>query len=126
MRYSKMLLDCNNNLDIYGLYEELKYFFNNNRTENAELNLGYENLELLDFEVPEEGVEQISYVFLTKEEPPKAWLENMARKYPKLEFYLVYQNREKDIDGELIYKNGVLYNSIEENWKNDFAIQVEY
>ena len=106
-----MSLNCDNNLDIYGTWEDLKLFYCNNFDEKNILKL--EDILIVDWEkeLMEERMEMISYVFMTKEDAPVEWLERMAGEYPKLDFNLVYQNREKDSYGEIIYKNGELYHN---------------
>jgi len=111
MKYRRMSLNCDNNLDIYGTWEDLKLFYCNNFDEKNILKL--EDILIVDWEkeLMEERMEMISYVFMTKEDAPVEWLERMAGEYPKLDFNLVYQNREKDSYGEIIYKNGELYHN---------------
>lgn len=106
-----MSLNCDNNLDIYGTWEDLKLFYCNNFDEKNILKL--EDILIVDWEkeLMEERMEMISYVFMTKEDTPVEWLERMAGEYPKLDFNLVYQNRERDSYGEIIYKNGELYHN---------------
>jgi len=116
MKYRRMSFNCHNNLDIYGSWEELKKFFNDNYDENKIINLNnYENIEILDWDKDlfEEKMEQIYYVFMTSEEPPCEWISDISKEYPNLEFNLIYQNREREISGEYIYKKGVLYNSFQ-------------
>lgn len=125
-----MFLNCHNNLDIFGSWEDLKYFFINNSTDKYILNFGLEDkrnsedVYMVDWdrEIMNEKMEQITYVFMTNEYPPEDWLENIAKEYKNLEFNLVYQNREKDISGEIVYKYGDLYcsykSSDEENYEN--------
>ena len=110
MKYRNMGLNCHNNLDIYGSWEDLKIFFIENSSENVVLNLNEIN-EILDWDrdLICEPMQQICYVFMTKENPPMEWVKNLAEQYRNLEFNLIYQNREKDFSGEVVYKNGTLW-----------------
>ncbi len=117
-----MSLNCHNNLEVSGSWENLKKFFINNSTDKCVLYIGNiseidDKFYMVDWdrELFEEKMEQISYVFMTEEYPPEDWLEEVANKNRDLEFNLVYQNREKDSNGEIVYKNGDLYC----NYKSD-------
>lgn len=132
-----MNLNCHNNLDIYGPWEELKTFFSNNSTEKSVLS--FENYvsnedgwgteldaEVTDWDqdLMEEKMEQFYYVFMTKETPPNLWLDKIAKIYNKLEFNLIYQNRELGLTGEIIYKNGILYHNFKTEEEPYQEIQV--
>ena len=67
----------------------------------------------------EEETDQIYYIFETLKNPPNLWLKEVAKKYPKLEFNLVYQNTENDISGEIIYRKGRLYSSVQNNHSDE-------
>lgn len=137
MKYRRMNLDCENNLDIYGSWNDLKIFFNENRIENIDKNksqniltfskcvpaIGEECFERWgtgkdaevrdwDRDILEEETEELSYMFLTDRNPPNIWLEQIAKKYPELEFILVYQNTTSEITGEIVYKNSELYHNM--------------
>ena len=114
----RMNLEYQNNLEIYGKWEELKSFFINNSSDNFVLNL--KNIEILDWDkdIMSERMEQMYYVF-RMDEPPVEWLEREARRYNNLEFNLIYQSEERDLCGELVYKNGKLYNNVRENWDEE-------
>ena len=63
----------------------------------------------------EEEMDQYYYIFLTPGNPPNKWLKSVAEKYSDLEFNLVYKNSKKNLQGEIVYREGKLYNSTLEN-----------
>ena len=67
----------------------------------------------------EEETDQIFYIFQTLKNPPNLWLKEVASQNPHLEFNLVYQNTENDITGEIIYRKGVMYNSVVNNHSDE-------
>ena len=105
---------CENHLEIYGKWEELKNFTINNwgnqgisfrKSSNCEqpCMIEYER-ELFNREM-----DMIYYTFLTKNEPPEQWLAQISKQYSHLEFNLYYQNRKNDKSGDYIIKNGEFY-----------------
>jgi len=110
MKYRKMSFNCHNSLEVFGQWEDLKSFYIDNSTEDSIL-LGDEYFEVLDWDkdILEEKLDQATYIFMTIDGPPEFWLERIAKKYKKLEFNLIYQNRDNDYSGEIVYKNGELY-----------------
>ena len=132
-------MNCQNNLDIYGEYEDLVLFFEENRVKKSlGKKLGDENILtfqkvlpvlegedkkkiwgtsedalIKDFErdILVEETEQMYYEFLTVGNPPNLWLKEVGKKYSNLEFNLVYYNSEFDVKGEIIYREGELYYS---------------
>jgi len=139
MRYRKMYV-CENSLEIYGEWENLKKFFIDNRSENI---LSFAKMEPIEngedcFEkwgteedadiqeyeenIMDENLDQLFYIFLTRENPPIKWLEKIAKKYNNLEFNLIYQNRDKDLSGEIIYKKGRLYHHGIHNFGEEEAL----
>ena len=117
-----MVFNCHNSLDIYGSWDELKQFYIENSTENCILNLNFK-YEIRDWEknILNEKLEEIYYIFLCENSPPFEWLKNIAEKYSNLEFNLVYENRDLEKTGEIIYKYGQLYHKYE-NIENDYNI----
>lgn len=105
-----MSFNCHNSLEVFGQWEDLKSFYIDNSTEDSIL-LGDEYFEVLDWDkdILEEKLDQATYIFMTIDGPPEFWLERIAKKYKKLEFNLIYQNRDNDYSGEIVYKNGELY-----------------
>ena len=143
--------ECENHLDIFGEYEDLLRFFDNNRVEQT---VGKKrkmvnqniltfsktvpveneddieeckekwgtkrNAEIKDWEEDfEDEMEQFYYVFLTSGNPPNKWLEAVAEKYPEIEFNLVYKNESKDVNGEIVYRDGKLYHSTRNNYSDE-------
>lgn len=146
-----MPCECENHLDIFGAYEDLLDFFEENRispnvgqkrrmvnqniltfniavpvkdednAEECKEKWGTKrNAELKDWEDDfEEGMEQFYYVFLTSGNPPNKWLEAVAKKYPNIEFNLVYKNESRDINGEIVYREGKLYHSSRSTYSDE-------
>lgn len=110
MKYRKMSFNCHNNLEIFGQWDDIKSFYSENSSDNNVLN-GDEEFIVLDWDknILEEKMDEVVYVFMTKEGPPEYWLEKVAKKYKSLEFNLIYQNRNDDLTGEIVYKKGELY-----------------
>ena len=54
-------------------------------------------------------MDMIYYTFLTKDDPPEGWLENISKQYNNLEFNLFYQNRKNEKSGDYLIKNGEIY-----------------
>ena len=83
-----------------------------------------EDADIQEYEenIMEENLDQLFYIFLTRENPPIKWLEKIAKKYNNLEFNLIYQNRDKDLSGEIIYKNGRLYHHGINNFGEEEAL----
>ena len=122
-------MNCINHLDIFGDYQELVNFFKNNKNNDLILSfnkfmpitkgLEKENwgtssepiIKEYEEEILEEEVDQLYYVFYTFGNPPNKWLKKVSEKYKNLEFNLVYQNTEKNIKGEIIYRQGKLFHS---------------
>lgn len=113
MKYRRMSLEYQNNLEIYGSWNQLKEFFIDNSTETDILSLDESVLLEWDKDILEEKSEVLYYVFLSKN-IKAGWLDKMAKKYKNLEFNLIYQNEEKEIYGEIVYKNGILYHMDDE------------
>ena len=143
--------ECENHLDIFGEYEDLLLFFDNNRVEQSVgkkrkmINQNIltfsktvpvdneddieeckekwgtkRNAEIKDWEEDfEDEMEQFYYVFLTSGNPPNKWLEAVAEKYPEIEFNLVYKNESKDVNGEIVYRDGKLYHSTRNNYSDE-------
>jgi len=129
MKYKKMTFFCLNNLDIYGKWEDLQDFFIENTSIDSVLNFGSFEKKDIDWEkeLMNEEMELFYYVFMTIDTPPLEWLDEIAKKYTKLEFNLIYQIRDKEIAGEIVYKNGKLYHNfktIDENQCNNVEIEV--
>lgn len=146
-----MPCECENHLDLFGPYEELQRFFEENRvaprvgqkrrlvnqnilTFSKAVPVSNEkdiveckekwgtkrNAELKDWEEDfEEEMEQFYYVFLTSGNPPNKWLEVVAKKYPEIEFNLVYKNEAKDVNGEIVYREGKLYHSSRSTYSDE-------
>lgn len=146
-----MPCECENHLDIFGAYEDLLKFYDENRvspsvgrkrrmvnqnilTFNIAVPVNDEdnaeeckekwgtkrNAELKDWEDDfEEGMEQFYYVFLTSGNPPNRWLEAVAKKYPEIEFNLVYKNESRDVNGEIVYRDGKLYHSSRSTYSDE-------
>ena len=115
MKYKKMTFYCHNNLDVYGDWEDLKDFFIENTTIDSVLNFGNIKAEIIDWEkeLMNEEMELFYCVFGTDKVPPLDWLNEIGKKYNKLEFNLIYEIRERDVAGEVVYKNGKLYHNFE-------------
>lgn len=131
-------MNCINHLDIFGEYNELVKFFKENKTKDTVLSFnkfiptsdkqkekwgtGLEAvINNFEKDILEEEMEQLYYEFYTLGNPPNIWLQEIAKKYQTLEFNLVYQNTEKDVKGEIIYREGKLYHSsridsLDETW----------
>lgn len=131
-------MNCINHLDIFGEYNELVRFFKENKTKDTVLSFnkfiptsdnqkekwgtGLEAvINNFEKDILEEEMEQLYYEFYTLGNPPNIWLQEIAKKYQTLEFNLVYQNTEKDVKGEIIYREGKLYHSsridsLDETW----------
>lgn len=120
--------NCENHLEIYGKWDDLKKFTINNwgnkglsfrKYMNIHLNRG-EGEELIEqknepFIIEYEKdlfnkeMDMIYYTFLTRDEPPEGWLENISKQYSNLEFNLFYQNRKNEKSGDYLIKNGEIY-----------------
>ena len=110
---------CENNLEIFGTWEILKQFYNENWSQNALSfkKIGdYDDPEVINWDkgLFESKKDSLNYIFLTKEEPPRQWLKKIAEKYKTLDFTLDYQNREKMMSGQITYKNGEIFYNEEE------------
>jgi hypothetical protein len=105
---------CENHLEIYGKWEDLKDFTINNWG-----NQGLSFRKSADVEQPcmieyekdlfKREMDMIYYTFLTRHEPPEKWLAQISKKYSHLEFNLYYQNRKIDKTGDYMIKNGEIY-----------------
>jgi hypothetical protein len=105
---------CENHLEIYGKWEDLKAFTINNWG-----NQGLSFRKLTDVEQPcmieyekeifNREMDMIYYTFLTRQEPPEKWLSQISKQYSHLEFNLYYQNRKIDKTGDYMIKNGEIY-----------------
>jgi hypothetical protein len=105
---------CENHLEIYGKWEDLKAFTINNWGKQV---LSFR--KLADIEQPcmieyekelfNREMDMIYYTFLTKQEPPEKWLAQISKIYNHLEFNLYYQNRKIDKTGDYMIKNGEVY-----------------
>ena len=105
---------CENHLEIYGKWEDLKAFTINNWG-----NRGISFRKLVDVEQPfmieyekelfNKEMDMIYYTFLTNDEPPKKWLAQISKQYQHLEFNLYYQNKKFDKSGDYMIKNGEFY-----------------
>ena len=106
-------------MEIYGKWESLKKFYNDNWGETI-LNIKKNNIsvdiEMIEWErgLFREKMDSMYYVFLTKEIPPLEWLKTISSNYKDLDFNLGYQNRKTSKIGEVVYKQGENYYNEEE------------
>ena len=135
---------CENNLDIFGDYQDILHFIQKNKvkkngnkllnqnvlTFNNELSVnncedtnecketwGTKNdADVVDWETDfDEEYDSYFYKFMTSGNPPHIWLKHIAEKYNTLEFNLTYINSNTNMQGEIVYRNGVLYNNTHNN-----------
>jgi len=112
--------NCENNLEIYGKWDDLKKFYTNNWGSNGlsfrKIGEEYDEPSIIECEKNLYNIkmDMIYYIFLTKSDPPLKWLDKISKIYNNLEFNLVYQNRENERIGDYIYKNGEVYYDKEE------------
>ncbi len=52
--------------------------------------------------------QQLLYQFDTAWTPPEPFVEAVSRRYPKLKFYLHYEEGGEDFEGESVFENGVV------------------
>ena len=120
--------NCENHLEIYGKWDDLKKFTINNwgnqglsfrkymnvhsnRGEGEELIEQKSEPFIIEYEKDlfNKEMDMIYYTFLTKDDPPEGWLENISKQYNNLEFNLFYQNRKNEKSGDYLIKNGEIY-----------------
>jgi len=118
-----MNFNFENNLEIYGEKEDLQKFFIDNASENSILSFKNiipeddNNLYLLEGGMYDG--DDLYYSFLTEGGAPLNWIRIVGEKYNRLEFYMVYQSKEMEESGEIIYKNGKLYHNCRYNSEDE-------
>ena len=108
-----VVYNCENTLEIFGKWESLKKFYNDNWGETV---LNIKDIQMIEWEreVYKEKMDSIYYTFLTRDVPPIDWLEEISKLYVDLDFTLGYMNRESGKGGEVVYRGGEIYYNGEE------------
>ena len=119
-------MSCENNLDIFGNYEDLLFFINSNKIKSnngallnqniltfnkvvplqnpqdlneCKTNWGTkEDANIIDWETDfNEEYDSYFYKFTTNGNPPHLWLKVVAERFNNLEFNLTYQNNKRNM-----------------------------
>lgn len=79
-----------------------------------------DDANIIDWETDfNEEYDSYFYKFTTNGNPPHLWLKVVAERFNNLEFNLTYQNNKRNMQGEVVYQNGILINSTHTDLEND-------